>query len=148
VSYSNGNVDRLVEGVSATFTCDPGFALTGDSGSLCNGEVIGDVLDRVDWNSEIPKCERKSILCNVCSHDSIFLCIIAECPMLIANETLGISSIAILNDSRIVNAVAQYRCLRGYLAVTSLFRRCELIGEELVWSAPEPICIGKSFQLQ
>ena len=47
------------ETTTATYKCDPGFATTGHSISVCSGQLEGAVLRSVEWAPGLPVCQRK-----------------------------------------------------------------------------------------
>ena len=62
------------ETTTATYKCGPGFIITGQSISVCSGQLEEDVLRSVEWSPETPMCQRKTYIVCFSKHAEILIC--------------------------------------------------------------------------
>ncbi|XP_052808433.1 E-selectin-like isoform X2 [Mya arenaria] len=105
---ANGQVSFLAttEGSTATYSCNSGFMLVGDSTRTCEASGV--------WNGSEPTCQQ------------------VDCGSLSNPANGQVSSLATTEGS-----TATYSCNSGFMLVGDSTRTCEASG---VWNGSEPTC--------
>ena len=133
-------------GTTATYSCDPGYVLVGETTRTCedvNGNVIG------TWNGTMPTCEGRNFTpifatrITYANHAVIIRCQPLTQPsnggVTISSGTHGVT----LGRG----ATATYSCDTGYGLVGQATRTCVVTngGTTGTWSGSQPTCQGEWF---
>ena len=127
---TNGQVllNGITFGSTATYTCDPGFILTGAMERICQANG--------NWSGNEPTCEGQLIQYTIyvysCSSLEIYCHIIVNCGDLNDPNNGQVS----LNGT-ILGSIATYTCDPGFNLTGDMERTCQANGD---WSGSEPVC--------
>ena len=132
--YSGGSPSNRPFGSSATYSCNPGYTLTG--GTLSVGTTRFCVTEGI-WDGSPPTCQLRKWN----SSCTVYLFTISgTCSDLPPLMNGGITYEAGLVDSRPVDTFATYTCDNGYTLTGGNFRVCQNDG---TWSGSTPTCQRK-----
>ena len=132
-------------GTTATYSCDPGYVLVGETNRTCedvSGHIIG------TWNGTMPGCEGRNftlIIVSKVTHANLHAVII-RCQSLTqpSNGAVTISS-GTHGVTLGRGATATYSCNTGYGLVGQATRTCVVTngGTTGTWSGSQPACQGE-----
>ncbi len=126
---TNGNLSTTslnYQGI-ATYSCDPGYVLTGNSGS-----AVRTCQTTSQWSGEAPTCPRELAMVGGSNGDQDYITTVVDCgPLAITNGAVDTSS------GTTFMMTATYTCNTGYNIVGSESRICGASG---VWSPTAPVC--------
>ncbi|XP_064386173.1 uncharacterized protein LOC135334783 [Halichondria panicea] len=112
---SNGTISYDADTNMATYTCDPGYAVTTISSITCNDVTMM-------WSSTVrPTCELSTTTCSDLTAPT--------------NGMIGYNAETM--NTRPVNTVATFTCKTGYTVTGDMTRTC---GADGVWSGTNPTC--------